>query len=81
MNIETIEKLKKCCEREAQLRKNVYPKWVASGKMTQEEADNEIRLMFLAAACFNKILKGEAKEVQNKLFNTQDYEIRKYDIY
>ena len=53
MDFETIKKLKDCCSREAALRVNVYPKWVASGRMTQEKADEEIRLMRLAAACFN----------------------------
>ena len=58
MDFETIRKLKDCCAREAALRVNVYPKWVKAGKMTQEKADEEIRLMQIAATCFNKILKG-----------------------
>ena len=56
MDIETIKKLKDCCAREAALRVNVYPKWVAAEKMTKEKAEEEIHLMKLAAACFNKIL-------------------------
>ena len=69
MDLETIEKLKNCCAREAAMRVNVYPKWVAAGKMTQEKADEEIRLMQIAAACFNKILQGKAPEVQQLLFD------------
>ena len=77
----TIRKLKDCCAREAALRVNVYPKWVKAGKMTQEKADEEIRLMQIAAACFNKILKGNAPEVQQQLFDTKPYEPPKYNYY
>lgn len=73
MDFETIKKLKECCAREAALRVNVYPKWVAAKKMTQEKADEEIRLMQLAAACFNKILKGNAPEVQQQLFDIKEF--------
>lgn len=73
MDIETIKKLKECCAREAALRANVYPKWIAAGKMTKEKAEEEIHLMKLAAACFNKILEGKAPEVQQQLFNMAAY--------
>lgn len=81
MDFETIKKLKDCCAREAALRVNVYPKWVAARKMTQEKADEEIRLMQLAAACFNKILKGNAPEVQQTLFDTKPFEPPKQNYY
>ena len=81
MDIETIRKLKECCAREAALRVNVYPKWVAARKMTQEKADEEIRLMQLVAACFNKILKGNAPEVQQALFDTKHFEPPKQNYY
>lgn len=74
MDFETIRKLKECCSREATLRERVYPKWVAVGKMQQEKADEEIRLMRLAAACFNKILEGKAPEVQQQLFDTTEFQ-------
>lgn len=32
----------KCVAREIAMRKNVYPKWVANGRMKQEAADREI---------------------------------------
>ena len=35
----------KCVERELALRRNVYPKWVAQGKMTQAAAAKEIQIM------------------------------------
>ncbi|MBQ9149835.1 hypothetical protein IJX73_02780 [bacterium] len=73
MNLEMIEKLKKCCAREAELRKKVYPKFISTGKMTQQEAEEEIKLMQIAAACFDKILKGNAPEIQQQLFNIEQY--------
>lgn len=74
MDLETIRKLKNCCAREAALRERVYPKWVETGKMKQDEADEQIRLMKLAAACFNKILEGKAPEVQQTLFDIKEYQ-------
>lgn len=38
------EKLK-CLEREIAMRRRVYPKWIASGKLKQEKADREIAIM------------------------------------
>jgi len=74
MDFETIKKLKDCCAREAAMRVNVYPKFIASGKMTQQKADEEIHLMQLAAACFNKILQGKAPDVQQQLFDMKAYQ-------
>lgn len=34
-----------CARRELALRKNVYPKWVANGRMSQLAADHEIEAM------------------------------------
>ncbi len=57
---------------------------IAAKKMTQEKADEEIKLMWIAAACFNKILQGAApKEVQQALFDIKEYDKpkRTYDVY
>jgi hypothetical protein len=35
----------KCVERELALRRNVYPKWVQRGKLTQAKADHELEAM------------------------------------
>lgn len=35
----------RCVGREIGLRRNVYPKWVASGRMKQQDADREIAAM------------------------------------
>lgn len=34
-----------CVERELHLRRNVYPRWVKQGKLTQAAADTELRRM------------------------------------
>lgn len=34
-----------CARRELAMRKNVYPKWVGSGRMKQEAADRELKVM------------------------------------
>jgi hypothetical protein len=35
----------RCVRREIAMRQNVYPKWVASGRMKQEDADKELAAM------------------------------------
>jgi hypothetical protein len=55
----TIQQLKDevaCLERELALRRNVYPKWVANGKMTDEKADWEITQMAGALESVRKVL-------------------------
>jgi hypothetical protein len=34
-----------CLQREIKMRRKVYPRWVAAGNMTQEQADREIAVM------------------------------------
>ena len=41
----TLDEQIKCVGREIGMRKNVYPRWVANGKMTQAKADHEIAAM------------------------------------
>jgi hypothetical protein len=41
----TLEQQIKCVGREIGMRRNVYPKFVGSGKMSQEKADYEIAAM------------------------------------
>ena len=38
----TVEAQITCVKREIAMRKNVYPKWVQSGRMKAEAADHEI---------------------------------------
>jgi hypothetical protein len=42
--IDNIDKLR-CIEREINMRKAVYPKWVAAKRLSQEKADREISVM------------------------------------
>lgn len=44
-SMKTIEQQIASVKRELALRKNVYPKWVASGRMQQDSADHEIECM------------------------------------
>lgn len=37
--------LAECARREAKMRRRVYPRWVASGRMSQAKADEEIAMM------------------------------------
>lgn len=41
----TLEQQIACARREVAMRRNVYPKWVKSGRMKQEQADHEIAVM------------------------------------
>ena len=41
----TLEQQMACVKREIAMRKNVYPKWVQSGRMKAEAADHEINCM------------------------------------
>ena len=41
----TDEDKLKAAEREVKMRRRVYPRWVADGKMTQVQADREIAIM------------------------------------
>lgn len=34
-----------CIERELRMRRSVYPKWVQAGRLTQERANEELRIM------------------------------------
>jgi len=45
MNRPTIKELKASIGRELGMRRRCYPKWVASGRMKQEQADHEIACM------------------------------------
>jgi len=51
----TKEELIACARRELSMRQSVYPRWIASGKMTREKADHEILCMEEIV----KHLKGE----------------------
>ncbi len=41
----TIDQMLVCATRELAMRRRVYPRWVASGRIKQEAADHEIAVM------------------------------------
>lgn len=49
-----------CVRREISMRKRVYPRWVATQKMTQEEADRQILVMEAVLATLEG-LRAEAR--------------------
>ena len=55
----TIEELHKCAKRELGMRRGVYPRWVASGKMKETAAAKEIELMEAITAHFAQLLEKE----------------------
>jgi hypothetical protein len=48
----------KCVEREVKLRRGFYPRWVAAGRMTQDEADTELQTMEAIADDYKERLGG-----------------------
>lgn len=51
----TIDAMVKCAARELAMRRNVYPKWVQSGRMKAEAADHEISCMQAIVDTLNAI--------------------------
>lgn len=41
----SIDEQMKCVQREIRMRENVYPKWVAAGKMSPAKAESELAMM------------------------------------
>lgn len=41
----SAQSMRACVEREIKYRKRVYPRQISKGKMTQEKADTEIKVM------------------------------------
>lgn len=50
--------------REIGMRRNVYPKWVAQGRMTQADADAEIAAMEAAYATLKWVDKHRARLIE-----------------
>ena len=64
-----------CVEREIALRRNVYPKWVKSGKMKQQAADYQLQAMCAVLKTLNMVRltfeemarrEGEGKPLSHK---------------
>lgn len=66
------DEMRRCAKRELDKRLHFYPKWIASGKMTQEQADFEIAGMKKIYDYFDYMQKNVEPE-QTSLFNTNDF--------
>lgn len=53
-----------CAKRELMLRKRVYPRWVADGRMTEKKAEDEISFM---NAIVEHLLKASGRREENLL--------------
>jgi hypothetical protein len=49
-----------CARRELTMRQKVYPRWVALGKMKDEDAQRETRVMAAIVDHFEKVVSGGA---------------------
>jgi hypothetical protein len=59
MRIFTATEKFDCIQREIKMRRRVYPRWVADGRMTQEKASAEIACMEAIAADYEQQAQGE----------------------
>lgn len=56
--------MRECAEREVRQRKRVYPRWVATGRMSKQFADRQIAVMEAIARHFD----GDFDEPQGSQF-------------
>lgn len=69
-----LQELINCAKREVALRYRVYPRLVANGKMTQQQADKEKAWMYSIQKALQKIYDGTAPlPVQQSFLDAQDY--------
>lgn len=82
IDYELLNEMIDCVKREVGLRYAVYPKLIASGKMTADQAEKEKRLMYAVQRCLQKIYDGKAPiEVQQALFDTEIYKKKERNYY
>jgi hypothetical protein len=65
-SIKDLEKMKATAQREHQLRKKVYPRWVEQGRMIQQFADDEIIQQAKIVALIQEVI--EEKTGAQRLF-------------
>lgn len=74
INFDLLFQMINCVKREVKMRYAVYPSRVKAGKMTQEEAEKEQKLMYAVQIALQKIYEGTAPApVQQAFFNAQEY--------
>lgn len=52
----------KAIQRELAFRQNLYPKWVAAGRISQEKADHEIEVMKAIAKDYQDYIEANAEQ-------------------
>lgn len=57
-----------CVRREVSMRRRVYPRWVSTGKMTQDEADRQISTMEAVQATLESVRSERQAQVAPRLF-------------
>jgi hypothetical protein len=60
----SIDDMIGCAKRELLMRKRVYAKWVADGRMTEKKAEDEIAFM---SAILDHLLKAAGRREENLL--------------
>ena len=74
LNKELLKEMIDCVKREVGYRYVVYKRLIAAGKMSEEKAEKEQKLMYLVQLTLQKIYDGNApKPVQQALFDTALY--------
>lgn len=66
-----LERQIACVRREVGMRRHVYPRWVATSKMSQDDADRQIATMEAVQATLERLLewkKAEDKRIAPGLF-------------
>lgn len=56
MQVDDVQSKFRCATREAKMRAKVYPRRVAEGRMTQQQADYEMLMMLRIAGDYGKLL-------------------------
>ena len=74
IDFDLLQEMINCAKREVALRYKVYPRLVASGKLTAKQAEKEKALMYSIQKALQKIYDGTAPlPVQQSFLNAQDY--------
>lgn len=63
----TIDDQIKCVRREIAMRRQMYPKWVASGRLKKGQADHEIAAMEAVLATLDKVAVATATPRQGRI--------------
>lgn len=71
--MKTLSEQLAAAQREEALRRNVYPKWISSGRLTQAKADHEIDCMAAIVATLQKMKDLEEVSEEIKALSTNDH--------